>query len=193
MLRADARLPYDAVAVREPDAPPLPRAALDHVDALFRLARSLTHDDDAAEDLVQETFTRAMGRSAQFVPGTNLRAWLFRILRNLYVDGWRRAKASPVRERLADSDEEPGGDGLVAGEALRDDDELERLRGVVADDIDRALGELSVDARTIVLLDLEGLTQEELADVLGCNVGTVKSRLSRARAKLRELLRDYAR
>ena len=191
VLRVDAPPFYDAPAVREPDAPPLPRAALDHIDALYRLARSLTRDDDAAEDLVQETFTRAMGKSAQFVPGTNLRAWLFRILRNLYVDGWRRAKASPVRERI--EDEEPGGDGMVAGEALRDDDELERLRGVVADDIEKALGELSVDARTIVLLDLEGLTQEELADVLGCNVGTVKSRLSRARAKLRELLRDYAR
>ncbi|HEY8089095.1 MAG TPA: sigma-70 family RNA polymerase sigma factor [Polyangiaceae bacterium] len=177
--------------MREPVAPSLPRAAFEHLDALYRLAFRMTGDDDQAEDLVQETFARAMDKRAQFVPGTNLRAWLFRILRNLYVDGWRRAKASPVRERL--DDEEPAGEGMVAGEPLRGDAELERLRGVVAGDIESALRELSVDARTIVLLDLEGFTQEELAEVLGCHVGTVKSRLSRARARLRELLHEYAR
>jgi RNA polymerase sigma-70 factor (ECF subfamily) len=191
VLHLDAFPSYDAPALREPIAPPLPREAFEHLDALYRLARRLTGDDDAAEDLVQEAFARAMDKRAQFVPGTNLRAWLFRILRNLYVDDWRRAKASPVRERL--EDEEPGGDATATGDALRGDEELERLRSVVAGDIERALRELSVDARSIVLLDLEGFTQEELAEVLGCNVGTVKSRLSRARARLRELLRDYAR
>jgi RNA polymerase sigma-70 factor (ECF subfamily) len=191
LLHLDALPSYDSAALREHTAPPLPRAAFDHLDALYRLARRLTGDDDEAEDLVQEAFARAMDRRAQFVPGTNLRAWLFRILRNLYVDGWRRAKASPVRERL--DDEDSAAAGMVAGEPLRGDEELERLRVVVADDIEAALRELSVDARTIVLLDLEGFTQEELAEVLGCNVGTVKSRLSRARAKLRELLREYAR
>ena len=115
----------------------------------------MTGDDDQAEDLVQETFARAMDKRAQFVPGTNLRAWLFRILRNLYVDGWRRAKASPVRERL--DDEEPAGETMMGSEPLRGDAELERLRSVVAADIESALGELSVDARTIVLLDLEEL------------------------------------
>ena len=190
MLHLDAFPSYDAPVLREPVAPPLPRAAFEHLDALYRLARRLTGDDDAAEDLVQETFARAVDKRAQFVPGTNLRAWLFRILRNLYIDGWRRAKASPVRERL--DDEDPAAE-VSAGEPLRGDEELERLRAVVADDIEAALRELSVDARTIVLLDLEGFTQEELAEVLGCNVGTVKSRLSRARAKLRELLREYAR
>jgi RNA polymerase sigma-70 factor (ECF subfamily) len=182
---------YDAAAVREPMTPLLPREALNHLDALYRLARRMTGGDEEAEDLVQETFARAMDKRAQFVTGTNLRAWLFRILRNLYVDTWRRAKASPVRERL--DDDEPADIGTGGGDMLRGDRELEQLRGVVADDIERALRELSVDARTVVLLALEGFTQEELAEVLGCNVGTVKSRLSRARAKLRELLRDYAR
>jgi RNA polymerase sigma-70 factor (ECF subfamily) len=191
VLHLDAFPSYDAPAVREPVAPSLPRAAFEHLDALYRLARRMTGDDDQAEDLVQETFARAMDKRAQFIPGTNLRAWLFRILRNLYVDGWRRAKASPVRERI--DDEEPAGDAIGGGEPLRGDVELERLRSVVAADIESALGELSVDARTIVLLDLEGFTQEELAEVLGCHVGTVKSRLSRARARLRELLREYAR
>jgi RNA polymerase sigma-70 factor, ECF subfamily len=191
LLHLDAFPSYDAPALREPVAPPLPRAAFEHLDALYRLAHHLSGDDDEAEDLVQETFARAMDKRAQFVPGTNIRAWLFRILRNLYIDGWRRAKASPVRERLDDDD--PAADGTVGGEPLRGDEELERLRAVVAVDLEAALRELSTDARTIVLLDLEGFTQEEVAEVLACNVGTVKSRLSRARAKLRELLREYAR
>jgi RNA polymerase sigma-70 factor, ECF subfamily len=191
VLHFDVLPSYDAPALREPVPPPLPRDAFEHLDALYRLALRMTGRDEEAEDLVQETFARAMDKRAQFVPGTNLRAWLFRILRNLYVDSWRRAKASPVSERL--DDDEPAGEGMAGGDVLRGDRELEQLRGVVADDIEKALRELSVDGRTIVLLDLEGFTQEELAEVLGCNVGTVKSRLSRARAKLRELLQDYAR
>jgi RNA polymerase sigma-70 factor, ECF subfamily len=191
VLHFDVSPSYDAPVLRDPAPPPLPRDAFEHLDALYRLARRMTGSDEEAEDLVQDTFARAMDKRAQFVPGTNLRAWLFRILRNLYVDSWRRAKASPVSERL--DDDEPAGDGMAGGDALRGDRELEQLRGVVADDIEKALRELSVDGRTIVLLDLEGFTQEELAEVLGCSVGTVKSRLSRARARLRELLQDYAR
>jgi RNA polymerase sigma-70 factor (ECF subfamily) len=191
VLHFDVFPSYDAVTVREPVTEVLPRAALEHLDVLYGLARRMTGSDDEAEDLVQETFARAMDKRSQFIPGSNLRAWLCRILRNLYVDRWRRGKASPVSARFEDDD--PAGDEFVAADALRGDQELERLRSVVADDIEKALAELSVDARSIVLLDLEGFTQEELAEVLGCNVGTVKSRLSRARAKLRELLRDYAR
>ena len=177
--------------VRDPPAPTLPRDALDHLDALFRLARHLTGDDDDAQDLVQDTYARAFAARSRFAAGTNLRAWLFRILRNLYIDSYRRERRSPVRGGIEDDDEttEVG----ATAEPLRGDEELERLRGIVAEDIQAALASLSVDARTVVLLDLEGLTEAELAEVLGCNVGTVKSRLSRARAKLRERLGDYAR
>jgi RNA polymerase sigma-70 factor, ECF subfamily len=149
-------------------------AVLVHADALYRLALRLTRQDDEAEDLVQDTYARALGASDQFEAGTNVRAWVFRILRNAHIDARRRTKASPVTESLED---DPRG---------RDE---EPIRG----DIEAALSSLSVDARTVVLLDLEGFTEAELATVLDCPVGTVKSRLARARAALRERLRDYAR
>ncbi len=182
---------YLTPTVEEDPSPPLlPRDALEHLDALYRFARRLSGGDDDAQDLVQDTYARALSKRAQFVPGTNVKAWLFRIMRNLYVDGWRRAKISPVSDRLEDD--------VVEGanpnhEVLRGDEELDRLRGIVAEEIEKALQALTVDARTIILLDLEGLTEAELANVLGCSPGTVKSRLSRARAKLRELLQEYSR
>ena len=178
-----------------PTIPPGPRSmlsdALAHADALYRLANHLAGERSDAEDLVQETYARAFGASAQFAEGTNLRAWLCRILRNTYVDGFRRAKSNPVRGELDDDAPASTKDG--SQEPLRGDEELERLRGVVAEDIEAALATLSVDARTVVLLDLEGFTETELATVLGCAVGTIKSRLTRARAALRAKLADYAR
>jgi RNA polymerase sigma-70 factor (ECF subfamily) len=169
----------------------LARAALEHVDALFRLARRLTGRDEDAEDLVQESYVRALAAHSQFTPGTNVRAWLFRILRNAYIDSYRRERGSPIKPGL--TDEDPADTGVYAREPLRGDDELDRLRSVVVQDIQAALAELTMDARTVILLDLEGLTEGELAEVLGCPAGTVKSRLSRARSALRQKLRDYAR
>jgi RNA polymerase sigma-70 factor (ECF subfamily) len=166
----------------------LPRSALEHVDALYRVARGLTGRDDDAEDLVQETYARAIAAWAQFTAGSNLRAWLFRILRNAHIDAYRRARTNPVRLGWED---ELTDEAALPREPLRGDAELERLRTVVSGDIEAALASLGVDARAIILLDLEGFTEGELAEALGCAVGTVKSRLSRARATLRERLRDY--
>ncbi len=168
----------------------MPRAALEHLDALFRVARRLTRSELDAEDLVQETFARAFDAREQYLEGTNLRAWLFRILRNAHIDVYRRRRASPERGPLLD---DPPAAAASQVEPLRGDEELERLRSVVADDIEAALASLSPDARAVILLDLEGLTEGELATVLDCSVGTIKSRLFRARAALRERLRDYSR
>lgn len=167
------------------------RDALAHADALHNLARYLTRDPTAAEDLVQEAYARAIQSWDQFAQGTNLKAWLLAILRNVFLNDRRRDRRHP----------EDGGYDTVDSSAqgpsedpcLRDDLELERMRGLVAEEIEEALHALPEAARTVVLLDVEGLGEGEIAHVMGCPVGTVKSRLSRARAELRRRLADYAR
>jgi RNA polymerase sigma-70 factor (ECF subfamily) len=168
----------------------LGQEALAYIDSLHNTARYLTGNAADAEDLVQETYARALGAAAQFTPGTNLKAWLFRILRNGFISRYRRQRHDPLVGDLEPVESVPEG----AQEAwLRGDQELDRLRNVVAEEIEAALLALPEEHRTVILLDLEGLSEREVADVVGCPVGTVKSRLARARAALRQRLRDYAR
>ena len=169
----------------------LGRDALAYADTLHNLARYLTRSETDAEDLVQETYVRALAAAGQFTPGTNLKAWLFRILRNTFISQYRRQRNNPTVGGLDTVDS--GALGPAEENWLLGDIELDRLRKVVAGDIERALMSLSEDARTVILLDLEGLTETEVTEVVSCPVGTVKSRLARARAALRQELRDYAR
>lgn len=162
----------------------LERDALTHVDAMYNLARRLTGDDASAEDLVQETFARAWSALSSFTRGTNLKAWLFRILRNAHIDSTRKISAEPrddLDEAVVDE----------AAEAALDDAATAKIRSLAAKDIEAAVRALPEAQRIVVLLDLEDLNETEIASVVGCAVGTVKSRLSRARATLRESLAQW--
>jgi RNA polymerase sigma-70 factor, ECF subfamily len=174
-----------------PEGGGLGQDALAYADTLFNLARYLTGNATDAEDLVQETYARALRAAEQFTPGTNLKAWLFRILRNTSASAYRRQRRSPLVGGL--DTVAPLVPTALDESWLRDDLELDRLRKLVAAEIEAALLELSEEGRLAILLDLEGLSEAEVAGVMGCAVGTVKSRLARARAALRQSLRDYAR
>jgi RNA polymerase sigma-70 factor (ECF subfamily) len=157
---------------------PVRREALQHLGSLYTLARWLARDAREAEDLVQETFLRALRFAHQFTPGTNLRAWMFQILRNLHLTARKRRARDQALFSV------PAG-GAEAGPPAR---------GEVgaALDLDAALHRLPEEFRTAVLLaDLLGCSMAEVALIQGCPVGTVKSRLSRARGMLREMLKDY--
>ncbi len=170
------------------------RLALVHTDALFATAMRLTRDMAQAEDLVQETFLRAFASFDRFQEGTNCRAWLFRILHNTFVNGYRRkvrearAMEPHVRDRLTD--------GLVGSSAvlyLRNP-ERSLQRSLLSDELSHALDELPEEFRLpVVLCDLQDFSYKEIAGIMDCPVGTVMSRLFRGRKLLRERLAEAAR
>jgi RNA polymerase sigma-70 factor (ECF subfamily) len=157
--------------------------ALAHLDALYTFAWRLAQEPTAAEDLVQETFARCLTSGHGFVPGSNLKAWLFRVLRNVFIDQRRREGRNPVRPALVD----PPEFDLTADSGT----DPEQLRHLQTQEVDAALQGLPEEQRSVVLLDLEGFSELEIADVMACAPGTVKSRLSRARAALRAQLQEY--
>jgi len=160
------------------------RQVLTHLDALYNFAMYLSKRPADAEDLVQETYLRAFRFSHRFQPGTHLRAWLFQILRNTFLTFYRvREREAPIAE-----DGVPEWDAPMFHDAPEDD-------GTAMDahtDLERAMRRLPEEFRTVLLLaEVEGLPLEEVARVMACPVGTVKSRIFRAKERLRGLLRDY--
>jgi RNA polymerase sigma-70 factor (ECF subfamily) len=166
---------------------------LAHMGQLRAAATAMTRNPQDAEDLVQETYTKAYASFHQFREGTNARAWLLRILTNTFINTYRRRQREPVKVSTAGVEDwqltQGGPDGEAAPRSA-EDVALDRLPdGTVL----RALKELPSDFRTAVYLaDVEGFTYREVADIMRCPVGTVMSRLHRARAQLRGALRDQA-
>lgn len=160
------------------------RQALAHLDALFNFAMYLTRGRAEAEDLVQETYLRALRFSHRFRPGTHLRAWLFQILRNTFLTFYRlRERETPLAE-----DGVPDWDAPMFHDAPDDDPHVLETHT----DLERAMRRLPEEFRTVLLLaEVEGMPLEEVAQVMACPVGTVKSRIFRAKERLRVLLRDY--
>jgi RNA polymerase sigma-70 factor (ECF subfamily) len=169
------------------------RDALPFLDQLYGAALRMTRNPSDAEDLVQDTYAKAFSAFHQFTPGTNLKAWLYRILTNTYINSFRKAQRQPMRSSGEDVEdwqlaraESHTSSGLKSAET----DALERMPDSVITD---ALAQLGEDFRLAVYLaDVEGFSYKEIADIMDTPIGTVMSRLSRGRAQLRRSLADYA-
>ncbi|MDX5348226.1 MAG: sigma-70 family RNA polymerase sigma factor [Hymenobacteraceae bacterium] len=165
------------------------------IDALYNFAYRLTLDEDEANDLVQETYLKAYRFFDYFEQGTNAKAWLFRILKNSFINEFRKKSKQPAKvdysevEGYYNTDDVEGEGSGTATPDLR----TESVQELIGDEVASALNSLPVDFRTVIILcDLEGFTYEEMAKILDIPIGTVRSRLHRARNFLKEKLENYA-
>lgn len=165
--------------------------AMPHMDILYNFALRTTGDPDDAKDLLQETFLKAYRFWDKYEKGTNIRAWLFRIMKNSYINRYRKETREPDKVDYEDVEN--------FYDSIRDDsketsDLQQRMFGnLLGDEVTTALQELPDDFRTVVILcDIEGLTYEEIAEFLNCPIGTVRSRLHRGRKMLQARLHAYA-
>ncbi len=161
------------------------------MDALYNFAVKMTGSTDQANDLVQETYLKAFRFFDSFEKGTNCKAWLFRIMKNSYINDYRKIKNSP--DRVDYDDIQNFYENIKATEVKSDHLEEDVYSRLLDDDVSKALDSLQEDFRTVILLsDVEGFTYEEIAEFIDCPVGTVRSRLHRARKMLFTKLYEYA-
>lgn len=162
-----------------------------HLDAMYNFALRLTSDPSDAEDLVQDTIVKAYRFFSSYEKGTNAKAWLFRILKNSYINNYRKQSKQPNQ---VDYDEVSSFYETIRADRTDTSDLEDKMyRDLIDDDISQALEELPEDFRTVVLLcDVEGFTYEEIANMLDVPIGTIRSRLHRGRNLLKAQLKEYA-
>ncbi|HEV2579500.1 MAG TPA: sigma-70 family RNA polymerase sigma factor [Ktedonobacteraceae bacterium] len=171
------------------------QGVVSHLDSLYRTALRLTHNTQEAEDLVQETMLKAFRFSTQYQPGTNLRAWLFRILNTSAINRYRKQSTHPAPASLPEGEEFYLYNRIrdLSGQELSKAAEDEVLSHYLDEDVFQALNELPINFRMpVILADIEGMSYKEIAETLQIPIGTVMSRISRARRQLQHLLWDYA-
>lgn len=167
------------------------RDAVPHMDALYNFALRMTMDAAEAEDLVQETYLKAFRFFDSFEQGTNCKAWLFRIMKNSYINRYRKAQKTP--ETVDYDAVEEFYYSIRSDSAAESDLSSMLFNNILDDEVTAAIERLPEDFRTVVILcDIEGFTYEEIAEFVDCPVGTVRSRLHRGRKLLRDSLLDYA-
>jgi len=172
----------------EPSNAIFSRAALEHIDALYGFALILTRDQAEAQDLVQETYLRAVRAFGSLMPDSNLKSWLFAIMRNIWINQLRRTRSGP---RFVELDAEEA-DRAQWLDRMANDPHVVYLRKLEREEVRAAIERLPRRYREIIVLrDLEGFSYQQIANILECPAGTVMSRLGRAREKLRRLLSDW--
>ena len=164
---------------------------LPHIGSMYNFAYRLTFNEDDAKDLVQETYLKAFRFLNSFQQGTNAKAWLFRILKNSFINDFRKKSKQPAKVDYQEVESYYNSDDVDV--SMTTDLRVETVQHMIGDEVSNALNVLAVDFRTVIILcDLEGFTYEEMSKILDIPIGTVRSRLHRARNLLKEKLQKYA-